>query len=148
MVSLLTANRRFLSLERVSSLHVPFPEIGESVSHDRALHLAKCLGLFYIAEILKKNCPPRKFKTDGCSCFPDCLYLPYKCNLFPACARHDLAYWMGGRTPENRNLRKEADIKLKIDIATTTGSVFLAHLMYWAVRIFSRHCWGWGWHES
>jgi hypothetical protein len=60
-----------------------------------------------------------------------------------ACIEHDRTYWRGG----TRKQRKEADIKLMIDVART-GHPFWAFFMYVAVRIGGHPAlpfsWRWG----
>ena len=79
--------------------------------------------------------PPRPFRSDGCSMWPDG-------DWGHCCVRHDEVYWCGG-TPQQR---KEADIALRACVGGAMG-----YVMYWGVR-FGGHPifptgfrWGFGW---
>lgn len=90
------------------------------------------------------------FNSDACS--NPLQYISDKwadLNFGQACVWHDWAYWSGGP----RNLRKEADIALRGEIRRA-GHPALAHVYYWAVRLFGwlpfsdRWSWGYGWDIS
>jgi hypothetical protein len=77
--------------------------------------------------------PPRPFRTDGCSAWPDA-------NWVQCCVAHDIPYWCGGSPAQ----RLEADRALR-------ACDFWATVMYWGVRAggpsrlpFAWR-WGFGW---
>jgi len=80
------------------------------------------------------------FKRDGCSMFPDGSY--YSC-----CYLHDIAYWQGGTAEE----RERADSALRACVRETSGSGFLAWVIYRGVRAGggpgrdTSYRWGYGW---
>jgi hypothetical protein len=83
--------------------------------------------------------PPHKFKSDGCSCWPDG-------NWVECCVEHDLVYWMGGTSEE----RKAADRELTRCVSEH-GHPAIARLMYFGVRaggvwwLSTPFRWGFGW---
>jgi hypothetical protein len=83
--------------------------------------------------------PPHKFKSNGCSCFPDGDWVE-------CCVVHDLAYWMGGTSEEREN----ADARLRKCVADK-GHPITANLMYYGVRMSgvwwlpTPFRWGFGW---
>ena len=83
--------------------------------------------------------PPKPFKSDGCSLFPDG-------NWGGCCVEHDRAYWQGGTAAE----RKAADQALR-ECVKQKGYPILAQLMYVGVRVGGHHLlptpwrWGFGW---
>ena len=83
--------------------------------------------------------PPKPFKTDHCSLFPDG-------NWGGCCVEHDKAYWYGGTAAA----RKAADQAL-CDCVRQHGYPRLARLMYLGVRIGGHGWlptpwrWGFGW---
>lgn len=94
--------------------------------------------------------PPRAFRYDGCTMFPD--RIPYH-DLREVCLQHDIAYWAGGE----RSLQREINLEFR-DAVIHTGPLgpYLAPVMYIAVEklgdgLFSRYVshsnWGFGWNE-
>ncbi len=85
--------------------------------------------------------PPKKFKSDGCSMFPDG-------NWGECCIEHDRAYWRGGTAGQ----RKQADEELRRCVAAK-GHPHIAALMYRGVRLGGvpwlpttwRWAFGWPW---
>lgn len=83
--------------------------------------------------------PPRPFKTDGCTLWPDGRWLQ-------CCVAHDMAYWCGGT---RRHERRAADAALR-DCVRRSGSR-LGTPMLIAVRIAGVSWlpapwrWGYGW---
>ncbi len=83
--------------------------------------------------------PPNKFKTDGCSCWPDNGW--QKC-----CVEHDVIYWMGGTEEE----RKQADLDLE-KCVSKSGHPFIGKIMYYGVCVGGVYWlptpfrWGFGW---
>lgn len=83
--------------------------------------------------------PPKSFRSDGCTMFPDG---PWRA----CCVEHDRAYWLGG----TRKHRKRADIKLMCCVAQQ-GHPFIGTLMYIGVRLCgwgfwpTPWRWGYGW---
>lgn len=96
-----------------------------------------------------KNIPPKEFKQDGCTLFPDKIF---GSNFSEACLTHDIAYWHGGSEAE----RKSADNQLRLDIANSgiTG-YYIQYFVYYGVRLFGdtwltrlfEANWGFGWNE-
>lgn len=88
--------------------------------------------------------PPKEFRTDGCSLWPDG---PWR----GCCVEHDRAYWRGGSPAE----RLAADKALR-DCVAKRGYPFVAWLMYRGVRLGGHHLWptwfrwgyGWPWPQS
>ena len=115
------------------------PEIGNTISTERALELCKHFKLDYLVKRIQEN--PDRYKSwefDGCSGLPDEILglfvgdwrdVTYKC-----CLPHDLSYAYGEQ--DNDIERKRVDIKFYSDLVTKAGmkkwyaSAFLA-----AVRI-------------
>jgi hypothetical protein len=93
----------------------------------------------YSKSNLQKLLPPRAFKSDGCSCFPDG-------NWVECCIRHDLAYWAGGTGKE----RLDADRELE-KCVSEKGYPITAFFMYYGVRVGgvwwlpTPFRWGFGW---
>lgn len=94
--------------------------------------------------------PPKPFRTDGCSFFPDGFW-------GECCEEHDRPYWRGGTMIE----RLIADLQLSICIAMKGFDrewyfqlfyCFLAVLMFVGVRFGGTPWlptpwrWGYGWH--
>jgi len=83
--------------------------------------------------------PPFSFTTDGCSLWPDSVWV--RC-----CVIHDRAYWCGGSFRE----RMEADRQLRICVADSGHSV-VAFLMRAGVLVGGTQYlptpfrWGYGW---
>lgn len=83
--------------------------------------------------------PPKPFKSDGCSMWPDGTWRE-------CCVEHDRAYWMGGTVAE----RKQADVLLK-KCVSAKGSSAMGFLMYAGVRaggvpwLPTPWRWGFGW---
>ncbi|MCP5106368.1 MAG: hypothetical protein GY950_23485 [bacterium] len=115
------------------------PEIGNTITTERALELCKHFKLDYLIKRIQEN-PDRykSWKFDGCSGLPDEILglftgdwrdITYKC-----CLPHDLSYAYGER--DNDIERKRVDLKFYSDLVTKAGmkkwyaSAFLA-----AVRI-------------
>ena len=72
----------------------------------------------------------RPFSTDGCSLFPD-RSADGKKDWHCCCVQHDRRYWRGGPA----SLRLQADEELRACVATTTGDMGLARVMYAGVRV-------------
>lgn len=83
--------------------------------------------------------PPKAFTSDGCSCWPDHVWLE-------CCVEHDAAYWLGG----SRRERKAADRALA-ECVRSKGYPVLGELMYYGVRAGGVYWlptpfrWGFGW---
>ena len=86
-----------------------------------------------------KPLPPKKFVSDGCSCWPD--YEWVEC-----CIEHDLFYWFGGTKEE----RKQVDVNFR-DCVSQEGYPYLSTFMYYGVRLGgvpwlpTSFRWGFGW---
>jgi hypothetical protein len=97
----------------------------------------------------EKEIPPKTFKQDGCTLFPDSIL---GSDFREACLAHDIVYWNGGTKEE----RKEADHNLKLAVAEagTTGyiiqkPVYLGVRLFgdtWLTKYFDAN-WGFGWNE-
>lgn len=102
-------------------------------------HIDELADKMYIAKGVSSPEPPRKFKSDGCSCWPDGEWVE-------CCIEHDLIYWRGG--PESK--RKKADIRLK-KCVSKKGHPFISELMYIGTRLGgvswlpTSFRWGFGW---
>lgn len=87
----------------------------------------------------KPPLPPRPFTSDGCSCWPDHVWLE-------CCVEHDAAYWLGGA----RTDRKEADRALA-ECVGRAGYPRMGRIMYYGVRAGGVYWlptpfrWGFGW---
>lgn len=93
----------------------------------------------YNSSSLSGPLPPRTFKSDGCSCWPDGDWLE-------CCVKHDLLYWLGGTREE----RKDADLELR-KCVTEKGHPIVGQVMFLGVRISgvwwlpTPFRWGFGW---
>ena len=102
-------------------------------------HINKLAQDIYSKTTLQEPLPPREFKSDGCSCWPDSEWLE-------CCVAHDLDYWMGGTAEE----RKESDIRLR-ECVTGKGHPTMGKVMYPGVRLGGVYWlptpfrWGFGW---
>ncbi|MBU1557573.1 hypothetical protein KKC45_01275 [Patescibacteria group bacterium] len=88
-----------------------------------------------------KKLPPKEFKTDGCTLWPDSL-LNYSWQ--DKCIEHDIQYWVGG-TEEERDL---ADLRLRDDVNGVLPG--MGSIVYLGVRAGGRSFnslipWPWGW---
>lgn len=87
----------------------------------------------------KENVPLHKFKTDGCSIFPDSSWLE-------CCVEHDINYWCGGNSIE----REKADEELRSCLIKKEAPI-LSDIAYWGVRVGASPWlpfpwrWGYGW---
>lgn len=86
--------------------------------------------------------PPRKFKTDGCSLWPDSFF-NYSWQDY--CIEHDLKYWVGGTEEE----RLSADEKLRDEVNGVLPGA--GDIVFFGVRFggssssrFVQWPWGWG----
>lgn len=95
----------------------------------------------------RKTIPPRDFKFDGCTLFPEHIL---GLNLTRACLDHDIAYWAGG-TAEERAAADQA-FKTAVAAAGKAGTI-VAPLVYfgtylfgdtWLTKLFDAN-WGFGW---
>ena len=83
--------------------------------------------------------PPRPFVTDGCSAWPDSIWVA-------CCVEHDVEYWCGGSTAQ----RLDADRELRRCVAEVAGPTW-GTLMFWGVRVGGGERlpfawrWGYGW---
>ncbi len=86
-----------------------------------------------------------KFRTDGCSLFPNGTFDSNALWLH-CCTEHDRAYWQGG----TYNQRLEADQQLR-QCVHDAGAPFIAQLMVEGVRLGgspffpTTYRWGYGW---
>lgn len=83
--------------------------------------------------------PPRPFRSDGCTFWPDGRWRD-------CCVEHDRAYWRGGSAAA----RRAADRALHRCV-TARGHPWVAAWMYWGVRLGgvpwlpTAWRWGFGW---
>ncbi len=86
----------------------------------------------------EKELPPKDFKTDGCTLWPDSL-LDYSWQ--DECIEHDIRYWAGGTDEE----RLEADLKLRDDVNKVLPG--MGDMVYLGVRVGGKNLvpWPWGW---
>jgi hypothetical protein len=83
--------------------------------------------------------PPSKFSTDGCSLWPDSVWVE-------CCVSHDTVYWIGGTSEE----RIQADRELS-QCVSSTGHPVIGSIMYYGVRVGgiywmpTPYRWGFGW---
>ena len=93
----------------------------------------------YAESRIEEPIPPKPFRSDGCSCWPDGDWVD-------CCVRHDLLYWMGGTSEE----RKQADLEF-MKCLEEKGHSVLGGTMYIGVRIGgvwwlpTSFRWGFGW---
>lgn len=125
---------------------VEMPNIGDTLTQERAAELARHFGLDEVAERIEKN--PEKYKAfqfDGVSGpVPDRLYgvlnggdverIIHRCAL-----PHDLAYAFG--EAGDTQARLEADQRFKDDLLDAGVSARAAKMMYRAVRLFGGEAW-------
>lgn len=105
----------------------PLPEIGEPVTVGQLKQICIERGWYYhLAKIESKN-PQGVFRSDGCSFWPDSWRGK---DLYEACFKHDILYWMGGTQRE----RYSADELLMIDVMSVTNDFILAKAMFHGVR--------------
>ncbi len=113
------------------------PNIGETISADRALDLCQSFGLEYLVERIESS--PDAFKDwvfDGASMIPDALFaqvfdIP---SLTEIALRHDLKYAYG--EPDNQQEKARADEAFKQELLDDGASPALAQLMFQAVDTF------------
>jgi len=96
-----------------------------------------------------KEIPPKTFKQDGCTLFPDKIF---SSDFSEACFKHDISYWYGGSEEEKR----QADTQLKEAAANagTTGyllqwPIYIGVHFFgdtWLTKYFDAN-WGFGWNE-
>jgi hypothetical protein len=99
---------------------------------------------------IENNIPQNPFKSDGCSCWPDCWKnrSGEKISLYQACFIHDLHYW-AGYSGENI-ARFLADVQLMINVVLETEKIYLGVIMFLGVTIVgsdrfkTSFCWGFG----
>lgn len=93
----------------------------------------------YLQNDFSGEFPPKEFKSDGCSMWPDS-------DWAECCVKHDLIYWFGGESEK----RKSADKNLS-ECVNSVGHPILSKVMYVGVRIAgvgwipTPFRWGFGW---
>ena len=88
--------------------------------------------------------PPHRFTTDGCSMFPDSVWVG-------CCIEHDFEYWCGGTSED----RRRADARLR-ECVTEKQSAALGWVMWAGVRAGGvpwtpfpwRWAYGWDWYRG
>lgn len=96
-----------------------------------------------------KTIPPKTFKQDGCTLFPDSIL---GSDFKEACLKHDIVYWYGGTETE----KDLADQTLKKEAAETGIIGYLLQVPFylgvhyfgntWLTKFFDAN-WGFGWNE-
>jgi hypothetical protein len=120
-----------------------FPEIGATVTTEKALELCRHFEIDYLVSRIEANLQDFKsWKFDGCSGLPDrMLGIFTGCNwediTYKCCLPHDLGYAYG--EPENEIEREKVDKKFYDDlIAKARMKKWCATLFYKAVHIFGK----------
>ena len=126
------------------------PKKGKIVPFSKIKELCIYFELYKLLDKIVENPPPKPFKSDGCSCWPD----KWKDNkgktvsIYRECLKHDLQYWAGYKGEDMA--RFIADATLMIDVAKKTKRPGLATTMFLGVRpggaswIPSPFKWGFG----
>ncbi|MBU0484968.1 MAG: hypothetical protein KKB30_10700 [Proteobacteria bacterium] len=102
-------------------------------------HLQKMAREIYSQKTWEPPLPPKEFKSDGCSCWPDNDWLE-------CCIEHDTIYWLGGTSEE----RKKADLALQ-ECVSQKDHPIMGRVMYYGVRLGAvpwlptPFRWGFGW---
>ena len=110
------------------------PKKGQIVPLSQIQELCIHFDLLDLWDKISSDPPPKPFKSDGCSCWPDVWRdkKDKKVSLYSACLKHDLQYW-SGRKGEDM-LRFIADVRLMVDVAMITRRIKLAITMFLGVR--------------
>jgi len=111
------------------------PKKGQIVSLKKIKELCWYFGLIPLWDKIKDDPPPKPFKSDGCSCWPDVWKdkKNKKVSLYEVCLKHDLSYWAGHKGESMA--RFLVDTRLMVDVAIKTGRIELAVIMFIGVRI-------------
>ena len=116
---------------------IVLPAKGVRVPLPQILEICEQLGLDDLKQRIERDPPPKPFKSDGCSWFPDRLA---NVNLYPACWKHDLWYYSGYESVSLDIGRREAGFRLIADATLMIDAVELglmasiAELMFNGVR--------------
>lgn len=123
------------------------PEIGETITTERARELCRHFGLHEVAERI--DAAPDRFRSwtfDGCSCLPDeALGLFTGCRwkdvTYRCCLPHDLRYAYG--EPGNETERKAADDRFCEDLVEKAGMArWMAAAFLTGVRVGGAEAFG------
>ena len=106
------------------------PKKGEIVPLDKIQEICEYFNLQELWAKIKKDPPPRPFKSDGCTLWVDEWE---GVSLYPACFKHDLKYWAG--QPGEHLARLIADAELMIDVAKLLDDTSIAETMFTGVRL-------------
>ena len=125
---------------------IVLPAKGVRVPLPQILEICEQLGLLDLKQRIANDPPEGKpFQSDGCSWFPDRLATV---DLYPACFKHDLAYWAGYPRPTGPGLalqedraRFVADATLMIDVVQLGLPIAIAELMFKGVRTGGTRRW-------
>lgn len=103
----------------------------------------KLYGLW--AKILK-DLPPKHFKSDGCSWWPDVWKNEAgdEISIYNRCFIHDLHYWAGHSEENNVSEqidRFRADCELVIGVVEDTGNTKLGEIIFDGVRVGGHELW-------
>lgn len=116
------------------------PEIGETITTQRALELCRHFNLDYLVGRIEAD--PGQYKSwkfDGCSGLPDELMglftgCKWEDISFKCCLIHDLCYAYG--EPRNEIEREQVDLQFKNDLVTKAGmKEWVASTFLTAVRM-------------
>jgi hypothetical protein len=119
------------------------PAKGEPVSLERILAICEEYGLPELRQQIADDPPPKPFRSDGCSGWPD-KWLGGR-DLYEGCFIHDIFYW-AGRAGDDLG-RLKADVWLMMWVAENV-SVHLGGTMFAGVRAGGSEklptSWRWG----
>jgi len=114
----------------------PLPQIGETITTQRALELCKHFSFDHLVKRLETDSDRFKsWEFDGCSMIPDkiaskLIGVP---TLTEICLRHDLGYAYG--EPKNKEERLKVDFTFGIELLEGGASASIAQMMFEGVRI-------------
>lgn len=110
------------------------PKKGKIVSLAEIKKLCIHFELYELWDKIAEDPPPKPFKSDGCSCWPDNWKNANgkKVSIYEPCLLHDIAYWTGHKG--ETMARFLADAKLMVDVAMKTKRPKLAISMFLGVR--------------
>ena len=109
------------------------PRKGEYVSLKKVKELCIYFDLIPLWDKIAENPPPKPFKSDGCSCWPDVWRDKdgKKVSIYRECLKHDLHYWAGYRGEDIA--RFLADVELMVGVVLKTKRIQLGVTMFLGV---------------
>ena len=123
---------------------IVLPAKGVVVHLPQILEICEQLGLTELKQHIENDPPPKPFKSDGCSWFPDVVG---PVDLYAVCFKHDLAYWAGYPHPNYKQAAEEererfvADATLMIDAVRAGLDPRIAETMFAGVRAGGTGSW-------